>query len=121
MIFSFFSLSFRMSSICTSIESSLGGCSKYYSATSFPNNLTRTAGEASQAYDTYDEFYTTYDCSDYAELFICLSLAPICESGAPPRQPCVSLCDLVVAQCDRAIVSRGGYAFDVHCLLQCSR
>ena len=109
--------------VCTPMsQSSLGGCSAYYSHGSFPNNLTRTILEASTAYGTYSGFYTDFDCSAFAEVFICLSLAPQCqESGAVVRPPCASFCDRVKADCNDAILARGGFVLDVFCLLECPR
>lgn len=82
-------------------------------------------GEASIVYERYEIFYTTFDCSVYAELFICLALFPHCDTARGPdmaRPPCASLCDLVVGQCGDAIQSKGGFGFDVDCLLsRCSR
>lgn len=109
--------------VCSSMmQSSLEGCSAYYSQSSFPNNLTRTILEASTAYEIYRGFYTTYDCSAFAEVFICLALAPQCEAGRNvARPPCASFCDRVKADCNDAILFRGGFGFDVYCLLTCSR
>ena len=76
--------------------------------------------EATQAYDSYNVFYTAFGCSRYAELFVCLSLAPQCLNNTA-RPPCASFCDIVKAQCNDAILHRGGFGFDVHCLLDCSR
>lgn len=76
--------------------------------------------EATQAYDRYNVLYTTFDCSDFAELFVCLSLAPQCENDVA-RPPCASFCDVVKARCNEAILQRGGFGFDVYCLLDCSR
>lgn len=107
---------------CSSIESLLERCASFYTHSLFPNNVTRSQLEAQQRYETYSVFLE-FGCSAFAEVYICLALAPQCNPSLPlPRPPCASFCDNVKAQCNDAITTRGGFGFDVYCLLaDCNR
>ena len=109
------------SSVCSSIESSLGRCAAYYMHSIFPNNVSYSQDEALQGYERYRVF-AEFGCSVYADVYICLALAPLCNPPLPlPRPPCTSFCNNVTAQCNDAISARGGFGFDIYCLLECNR
>ena len=109
-------------SVCSRIGSTLSECTNFYAHSIFPNNVTRSESEAEQRYGIYRRFFENLDCSKYAQIYICLALAPYCDPSLPrPRPPCASFCDNVKAQCNDEIIERGGYVFDVLCLLECPR
>nr|CAD97575.1 frizzled receptor [Suberites domuncula] len=93
-------------------------CDMLYSSTAYPNNVTTTSMMSVSRLIAYQPFVNVIDCSPYSQLFICLSLAPVCTSGSP-RHPCESLCDLVLASCSDKIQQLG--LPDTDCLLNCDR
>ena len=101
-------------------------CGAFYGRSYFPNIIASTDENAAEILVAYRQFFRgTTECSQNANLFVCLSVFPKCEPalGATParlKPPCRSLCTRVLGVCSERIrnVPDG---FDVFCLLNCSR
>ena len=108
---------------CVNISDS--SCGTFYGHSYFPNIITSTNVGAETILVPYLRFFSgTTNCSQYANLFVCLSVFPKCEPalGATParlKPPCRSLCTRVHGVCSRRIQNIGG--LDVSCLFNCSR
>lgn len=111
---------------CVAIPSS-SSCSRFYSHTTFPNNITTSTSDAETTLQTYSVFYTSsaFNCTPYNHLYVCLALMPHCTAAAGPsraRPPCKSFCDRMRANCQSTIMNNGGSALDVRCLIgNCNR
>jgi len=97
----------------------------FYSHSFFPNNITDNGEGAEGLLRAYQPFYregSTYDCSVYAHIFVCIALFPVCDpelGSTRLRPPCKDLCDRVLSDCHRQTQELPG--FDISCLLNCDR
>lgn len=107
---------------CVNISDS--SCGIFYDHSYFPNMITPSAIQAEVILTPYLQFFSiTTDCSQYARLFVCLSVFQKCEPalGATParlKPPCNSLCRNVLEVCSQRDIPLN---LDVFCLFNCSR
>lgn len=102
---------------CVNISDS--SCGIFYDHSHFPNMITPSALQAEAILSSYLRFFggTADDCSQYAQLFVCLSVFPKCEpTPARLKPPCSSLCRKVLDVCRNIPLN-----LDVSCLFNCTR